>query len=500
MKRIVITSLAIAAVASFTSVPATAQVFIINENFNGSSLSGGARFGQYYGGDCTSYANGIVAGVGTGGTGGWEIVLNAASGGTAGYSYMGAQYQNGGVTGNTNANLSNYTLSFDARATGGSLNLQLQSWTGAGFGGTMTGTLNTAPASPGYGNDLTLYASYTHYSLNLGNTNIFKGNSGFLPNGGTLQISFQFDGGGATPYTDTLYVDNLQLTMVTALTENPAFSGLTASQSAAYGSAVTLSGTVSAAGPIYPAMGETVTVTVNGNAQTTTINDATGHFSFVYNLSTIPASANPYTITYIYAGDSLLFPATNTSTTLTVNPAPLTVTASPQSKTYGQSLTFGSGSTKFTSGGLQNGETIGSVTLAVSGNGGAATAPVSGSPYTITPSAATGGTFNANNYAITYNTGTLTVSAVPLTVTANNAMRPYGQANPAFTGTIVGVMNNDNITATYTCSATTNSPPGTYLIVPSLNDPNNRLGNYTVTTNNGTLTVDCPIITLVPAP
>ncbi len=64
-------------------------------------------------------------------------------------------------------------------------------------------------------------------------------------------------------------------------------------------------------------------------------------------------------------------------------------------------MTFGSGSTLFTSSGLQNGEMVGTVTLSVSGSGGAASASVSGSPYTITPSAAVGGTFSAGNYAIT---------------------------------------------------------------------------------------------------
>ena len=40
--------------------------------------------------------------------------------------------------------------------------------------------------------------------------------------------------------------------------------------------------------------------------------------------------------------------------------------------------------------------------------------------YTITPSAATGGTFTASNYTITYDTGTLTVNPAALTITANN--------------------------------------------------------------------------------
>jgi len=103
----------------------------------------------------------------------------------------------------------------------------------------------------------------------------------------------------------------------------------------------------------------------------------------------------------------------------TITGALLTITASSQTKTYGQTVTFGSGSTLFTSSPLQNGETIGTVTLTVTGNGGAASAPVSGSPYTITPSAATGGTFLANNYSITYDTGLLTVTLPLLYVTGS---------------------------------------------------------------------------------
>ena len=42
-----------------------------------------------------------------------------------------------------------------------------------------------------------------------------------------------------------------------------------------------------------------------------------------------------------------------------------------------------------------------------------------------------------------------------------------GQPNPVFTGAINGVNNGDNITATYSCSASANSPVGTYPIVPA---------------------------------
>jgi hypothetical protein len=93
------------------------------------------------------------------------------------------------------------------------------------------------------------------------------------------------------------------------------------------------------------------------------------------------------------------------------------------------------------------------------------------------------------DYSSVTDTVSLVVSPALLTVTAANASWVYGQANPAFAGTITGVTNGDNLTATYTCGATPNSPPGTYPIVPSLVDPNNRQTNYTVALVNGTLTV-----------
>src|SRR5207247_7484257 len=84
--------------------------------------------------------------------------------------------------------------------------------------------------------------------------------------------------------------------------------------------------------------------------------------------------------------------------TLTVNKAALDLTANDDSKTYGQTKTYGAGSAAFSSSGLQNSETVGSVTLSSTGAGAAAGA----GNYPIVASAATGGTFNAVNYTINY--------------------------------------------------------------------------------------------------
>src|SRR6185437_4676798 len=93
------------------------------------------------------------------------------------------------------------------------------------------------------------------------------------------------------------------------------------------------------------------------------------------------------------------------------------------------------------------------------------------------------------NYSVTSNNGTLTVGPAALTVTAADATRPYGSANPTLTGTITGLKNADNITATFATLATSASAVGSYPIVPSLLDPSAKLGNYTASSVNGTLIV-----------
>jgi hypothetical protein len=81
---------------------------------------------------------------------------------------------------------------------------------------------------------------------------------------------------------------------------------------------------------------------------------------------------------------------------------PLTVTASYFQKFYGSKITLGAGSTGFSSVGLMNGETIGSVTLSATSGTAANDLP---GLYAMTPSAATGGTFSSSNYNIVYAPG-----------------------------------------------------------------------------------------------
>ena len=86
----------------------------------------------------------------------------------------------------------------------------------------------------------------------------------------------------------------------------------------------------------------------------------------------------------------------------------------------------------------------------------------------------------------------LIVNPATLTVTENSVSRVVGALNPALTGSITGLQSGDLITANFWSPATTNSPAGGYPIEFTLSDPGSKLGNYIVTTNNGTLTVTPP--------
>jgi hypothetical protein len=89
----------------------------------------------------------------------------------------------------------------------------------------------------------------------------------------------------------------------------------------------------------------------------------------------------------------------------TITPIPLTITAIDVTKVYGQTPVL----TGYTTSALVASESVGSVML--SSPGQAATASVGGSPYAITPSAASGGGFTPGNYSVVYVDGVLTVAA-----------------------------------------------------------------------------------------
>lgn len=182
--------------------------------------------------------------------------------------------------------------------------------------------------------------------------------------------------------------------------------------------------------------------------------------------------------------------------TLTINKAPLTVTADSKARTYGETNpTLTQAITGFV-----NGEGLG----VVSGSASPVTLATRSSgvgSYTI--SASVDG-LSASNYEFSnLVNGVLAVNRASLTVTANNQSRMVNAANPQFTQTVRGFVNGDTQSvlvgsAFGVSSANILSSAGSYVILASaagLSAANYEF-NYLV---NGSLTITNPPASLVNA-
>jgi hypothetical protein len=197
--------------------------------------------------------------------------------------------------------------------------------------------------------------------------------------------------------------------------------------------------------------------------------------------------------------------------TVIINPATLTITATDKHKTYGTALTSpvtGSTPTDFTVSGLQNSETVGSVTINY-GTGSLATAAVATYNDQVTPSGATGGTFTAGNYSIGYVKGAIIVDAATLTITATDKHKTYGTAlTSPVTGstptdfTVSGLQNSEtvgSVTINYGTGSLATAAVATYndQVTPSgATGGTFTAGNYSIGYVKGAIIVDavqiCP--------
>lgn len=175
-----------------------------------------------------------------------------------------------------------------------------------------------------------------------------------------------------------------------------------------------------------------------------------------------------------YLGDAVYGRSSGTAPTFTVTVGtPVLTWATPASITYGTPLSASQLNAATTVNGLYVYTPAAGAVL----NAGTQTLAVKFSPV------------DSLDYHTSSATVSLTVMPAPLTVSAASVTRTYGAGNPAFSGSLTGIVNNDGITASYSSPAIASSPAGTYPITAMLADPGNRLPNYAVTNNAGTLTV-----------
>jgi sugar lactone lactonase YvrE len=213
---------------------------------------------------------------------------------------------------------------------------------------------------------------------------------------------------------------------------------------------------------------------------TSTVSGVLNGDSFTHTYSTTATIASP--VGNYPINDAVGGPAAS-NYTITVVPGTLTITQATVALNVAANnvtRTYGAANPAFTSTftGALNGDTF-TVTYSTTAT---TTSPIGAYPIVASVSGAA-----ASNYTVTTTNGVLTVSPATLTVTANNASRAYGAANPVFTGTTTGLLNGDTVSTTFTSSAVSNSAVGTYPIVPTVSGA--ATSNYTVVTANGTLTI-----------
>jgi FtsP/CotA-like multicopper oxidase with cupredoxin domain len=342
--------------------------------------------------------------------------------------------------------------------------------------GTMTTTTIVAPAI-NYGQDGVVTVNVTPAATVTGN------------------VTLTVDGGA--PITQALAGGSAVFTLTTPAVGNHALVATFAAQngfaaSSATGTLVvnpapltiTASSAAVAFGAPIPAITSTVTGLVNGDtlASLGTIVCSTTYIqgSPVGSYPTTCSGAvnANYAITYV-AGS------------VTVGGVPLTITASSANVAFGAPIP----AITPTVVGLVNGDTVASLGPLV-----CSTTAVQGSPVGTYPTSCSGAV-NPNYTTINYVGGTVTITAVPLTITANNATRAVGAPNPLFTAAYAGFVNGDtaaSLTGTLSCTTTAiaTSPAGNYPITCS----GQTSVNYTITYVPGTLTVTAlvPVLTLNP--
>ena len=227
---------------------------------------------------------------------------------------------------------------------------------------------------------------------------------------------------------------------------------------------------------------------VYGTALSGTQLDATanvaGTFTYTRAAGAILAAGNNQTLSVRFTPtDTTDYGPVTATATINVNRATLLITAKSATRVYGQK----NPAFTVTYAGLINGD----LPSSLGGSLHFSTAATASSPvntYSVVP-----GGLTSLNYAITFAGGKLVVTPAPLTITANNQSRVYGQPNPPLTVYYQGFVNGDtpkSLTAPVVLStpAVLASFAGSYPIF--VGGAASR--NYAIRFVNGTLAITPP--------
>jgi hypothetical protein len=198
-------------------------------------------------------------------------------------------------------------------------------------------------------------------------------------------------------------------------------------------------------------------------------------------------AGGPYVISAELSPAGVLsnYAITGNTADFTISPKAASVTPEDASKTYGAADPALTGS-------LSGFLPADNVTAVYSREAGET---VLGGPYTI--SAALSPTGVLSNYTVTSNTADFTIDPKAASVSPAAASKTYGAADPALTGTLLGFLPADNVTATYSREAGETVLDGPYTISAQLS-PAGVLSNYTITSNTANFTINPKAASVTP--
>jgi Cohesin domain/Carboxypeptidase regulatory-like domain/MBG domain (YGX type)/Dockerin type I domain len=199
-----------------------------------------------------------------------------------------------------------------------------------------------------------------------------------------------------------------------------------------------------------------------------------------------PVSGSPYTTSCSGAVDGN-YTISYVAGTVAVNAVPLTITSSSHTVNFGDVAPVITASYA----GLVSPDTA-TATPPTCVTAYTALSPVSGSPYSTSCSGAVDG-----NYTISYVVGTVTVNAVPLTITASSHTVNFGDVAPVITPAYVGLISPATATATAPICVTAYSAGSPVSGSPYTTSCSGAVdGNYTISYTAGTVAVNAVPLTI----
>jgi hypothetical protein len=376
----------------------------------------------------------------------------------------------------TNLSVGSHTLEVEAEDQAGNVSQPVSTtWTVEPTISTTTAVKSSALDNTlVYGQQLNLTASIAQITLSpdspTGEVDFYEGTtkigSAALTSGQNQASILVMLPAGSYTITATYEGDGTDLTSTSAaypLTVTPAPLTITVNnQSQTYGAAL-------------PALTVTYTGLVNGDTPATFATPANRGPT----LTTVPAGSHvgSYAITAAGAVDPD-YTITYVGGTLTISPATLDVTASVNTKTYGQTaIDVGS------FGGVLSGDGI---TFSFSSAGDGPTADVGSYPisYTVSDPQA-----KLSNYTIVYTGANLVVGQATLQVTASANTKTYGQT-ASDTGSVSGIQNHDALTFSFSSAGDgPTADVGSYPISYSESGSATKEGDYSIVYTGANLVV-----------